>query len=633
VKKFLWLPIVFLMLVNVATGATKYQEAPVLANLVKQGKLPPVEKRLPGTPMIVKPLEETGRYGGTWRMATTGIADAEKLIVRVATYEPLLRWKADWSGIMPNLAISYQVGDHASSYVFKLRKGIFWSDGSPFTADDILFAVENIWKNKELYPAGLPTWMTIEGKPAVVTKVDNYTVKFKFANSYGLFLQRLATPDSLELIQPSQYLKQFHPQFAKENAIEKQVKEGGYHNWVEMFGAKNDRKLNIHRPTLGPWKLTQAIGTGTNVIFERNPYYWKVDTKGQQLPYIDKLQFQVVENPEMVAMKAIAGEIDCQHRSIGGFIEKLPLFKQNQKRGDYRLYKVNYAHSNQLVIAPNLNHKDPVLRKIFNDRNFRFGLSHAINRKQIIDLVLYGMAKPRQTAPNADSPFYYKPLENVAIEYNPKLANEYLDKAGLAKRDKNGIRLRPDGKRLEFNVEFSTFRPQWTDMMEMIVKDWAAVGIKANIKIEDRTLFTERKSALKHDMAIWSDDGGSGAQVLLEAKYYVPINSIESNHAIAYAQWYNSRGKQGEEPTGDMRKLYDLYDKILITPEADEQVKLMKEILKLNAKNLWVIGICSKPSEFGVVKNKMRNVPMVITESWIYPTPGPTNPEQYFWKL
>jgi ABC-type transport system substrate-binding protein len=632
-KKALLVLVLFLMAFQAVAGAPKYQEAPALAKLVKGGDLPAVEQRLPDKPMVVKPLEEVGRYGGTWRMATTGIADVEKLIVRIASYEPLLRWKPDWSGTMPNLAESYKVEDNASSFTFNLRKGIRWSDGSLLTADDILFAVDNIWGNKELFPAGAPKWMIIEGKTAVVTKVNESAVKFKFENSYGLFLQRMATPDSLDLIQPSKYLKQFHPKFASKEAIDKEIRDGGYHTWVEMFNAKNDRKLNLERPTLGPWKMTQAIGTGANVNFDRNPYYWKVDPKGNQLPYIDKLQFQVVENAEVVAMKAIAGEIDCQHRSIGGFIDKLPLFKQNQQRGDYRIYKVHYAHSNQLVISPNLNHQDPVLRKIFENRNFRFGLSHAINRQQIVDLVLFGMAVPRQTAPNPDSPYYYKPLEQLAIAYNPKLANEYLDKAGLTKRDKNGMRLRPDGKPLEINVEFSSFRPEWTNMMELIVKDWAAVGIKANIKLEDRTLFTERKSALKHDMAIWSDDGGSGAQVLLEAKYYVPVNTIESNHAIAFAQWYNSRGKQGEEPTGDMRKLFELYDQILVTPDEKEQVRLMKEILKLNAKNLWVIGICSKPDEFGVVKNKLRNVPMTITESWVYPTPGPTNPEQYFWKL
>ena len=612
------------------TAAPEYSEAPALTQLVNDGQLPKVGDRLPENPMIVEPLEEIGQYGGTWRLTIHGPSSYWVAHVR-HLYEPLVRWEPDFSGVKPNLAESYEVSDDATVFTFYLRKGVKWSDGAPFTADDIGFVVNNIFGNKDLYPGGVPAWLTVNGIPAKFKKIDDFTCQFIFEQPNSMFLWHLASTSGSTFVKPAHYLKQFHPDFAGKEAVHQMAGSGAYSTWVELFNSKDDYQ-NVDRPSLEAWVLTKPIGAGTQAAFRRNPYYWKVDPKGQQLPYLDEVVFEVVDSADVIKLKAMAGEIDFQHEKIGDTIEMFSLLHENMERGDYRLVNVEFAHSNQMLLFPNYNHKDPTLREIFHNKDFRFGLSHAINREEITELVLFGIAEPRQNAPNPDSVYYHPELESVAIEYDPDKANEYLDKAGLDKRDAQGFRTKPDGSRLELNVELSNTRPVWIDMMELVQRDLEKVGLRVNINLHDRNLFDERVNALEHDLAVWSDSAGSGAQVLLYPKFFLPHDE-GSLHMLGYTRWFNTGGVLGEKPEDeDIIKTRELYDQIVTTVDEEKQIELMRQILDLNAENLWTIGISSFPRQLAIVKNDFRNVPTTILESWVYPTPGPTNPETYFWK-
>jgi len=612
-----------------ATGKDikSFNEAPMLIELVKQGKLPPVDKRLPSEPLVVVPVEEIGQYGGTWRTVLLGRADTAWL-TRTVDYEGLLRWSPDFKTVIPNIAKGYKVSDEAKTFTFYLRKGMKWSDGQPFTADDILFWYEDVLMNKELTP-NVPKWLTTDGQPVKVEKVDDYTVRFKFTQPNGLFLQRLATPDGLGLIVPKHYMKQFHIKYAPKEKLDALVKEKQLTDWFSLFQNMNDAWMNPDRPVVNAWKVTIALGVGPRCVFERNPYYWKVDTVGNQLPYIDKISYDIVESVDVAVMKALNGEIDMQDRHIGA-LTYFPMFadKKNQEKGDFRLFYTIPTSSNTMVIAFNLNHKDPVLRKIFNDKRFRFAMSLAINRKEIIDLVYLGKGEPRQPSPLPESPFYHEQLSKAYIEYDPAKANKFLDEMGL-KRGPDGIRLRPDGKPLAVTIEVVTTGIQWIDACELIKKYWEAVGVKTAVKPIERSLFYSRKAAAEHDIAIWGGDGGM--EVLLEPRWYFPFSG-ESNHAPLWQLWYNSGGKSGEEPPPEVKKQMQLYDEITKTASFARQKLLMKQILDIDAKNLYVIGISSNPKGFGIVKNNFRNVPEEMFGSWLYPNPAPTNPCQYFIK-
>jgi peptide/nickel transport system substrate-binding protein len=604
---------------------SKFNEAPQLAELVKQGKLPPVEKRLPKEPLVIVPLERIGEYGGTWRSTLLGRADASA-IWRIVAYEPLIRWSPDFSKILPNIAERWTVTNGGKVFTFYLRQGIKWSDGEPFTADDIMFWYEDIILNKDLTPV-VPRWLTSDGKEVEVEKVGNYVIRFKFTQPQGLFLQYLA--NSPWCFAPKHYMKQFHPRYVVKEKLDAMIKDAKLDHWYQLFSNMNDSWMNPNRPTINAWKLVTPLGVGTRVVLERNPYYWKIDIVGNQLPYIDKLTFDIVENQETLTLKALNGEIDMQYRFVGGGIKGYPLLMENREKGQYRVIKAYPVSMNEILIFFNLNHKDPVLRKIFNDRRFRIAMSHAINRKEIIDLCYLGQAQPYQAAPLPQSPYYYEKYAKAYIEYDPNKANQLLDEIGLIKRDGEGFRLRPDGKTLAITLEIASLPNPWPDAAELIRKYWQQVGVKVDIKLEDRSLWTIRTSGAEHDVSIWFGDGGVHT-ALIESWWYLPISNY-SRQAPLWGIWYATRGKSGEEPPLEVKKQMQLYDQILVTTDSKKQKDLFRQILDIDAQNLYVIGVCTRPFAPGVVKNNFFNVPDEILEDSVA-APGQTNPCQYFIK-
>jgi len=605
---------------------TKFSEAPQLADLVKQGKLPSIDKRLPEKPIVVVPVEEVGQYGGTWRMAMSGRGDT-MLLVREIDYEGLVRIDPTLSIVLPGVAESWKIGGNGRTFTFYLRKGLKWSDGEPFTADDIMFWYKDILLNKELTPVP-PKWLTSEEEVAKVEKLDNYTVRFSFKKPAGLFLPMLATTSGRNLITPSHYLKQFHPNYVTKDKLEELIKKEKLNTWINLFSNKNDPWMNPELPVLNAWKVVTPIGTGTRVSLERNPYYWKVDTAGNQLPYIDRVTADIVESGEVSKMKALNGEIDMQSRGIGQNIADYPLFMENREKGDYRLIRQTHTSMNQHTIIFNLNHKDPVLRKLFNDRRFRIALSHAINRQEIIDLVFLGLAEPWQISPQRGTPLFHEAAAKNYTEYDPKKANQLLDEIGLTKRDRDGFRLRPDGKTLEITIEISGIPG---DIWEMVRKYWQAVGIKVAVKGEDRTLWDIRTAAAEYDVTSWWGDSGTGYEPLIMPYWYFPWMYPDSRQAPQWALWYQSGGKSGEVPPPEVRHQMALYDQITVATDPAKQNQLFKQILDVQAKNLYVMGICTIPPQFIITKNNFRNVPEAY-ESGQFPTNAPVNTCQFFIK-
>lgn len=606
----------------------RFNEAPMLADLVKEGKLPPVDKRLPQEPLVVTPVEEIGQYGGIWRRAAVGVNDVGIINSRI-TYENLVRWSADGKKVIPNVATKWAVSDGGKTFTIYLRKGIKWSDGHPFTADDIIFWYKEVILNKDLTPT-FPTWLTVDGKPGKVEKIDDYTVVFKFDAPYGLFMQMLAGPNALAITQhPAHYLKQFHINYVSKEELEKKVKEAGFQLWHQLYWNKQSWQ-NPDCPRIWAWVVTTPPPSPT-VIATRNPYYWKIDTAGNQLPYIDKIRFDIVENVEVLNMKAMAGEIDMQFRHI--VWTNYTLFMENREKGNYRILKWTSAEGSNALLMPNLNHKDPVLRKLFENIDFRRALSLAINREEINQIAYLGMGKPRQAAVIPQSPYYKEEYEKAYAEYNPTKANQLLDKIGLTKRDKDGFRLRPDGKTLTVTIEYAPLFGPWTDVVTMVKKYWESVGIKTLLKEESRDLFTTRAQAGELDIGIWTMD--RCFTPLIEPLYWLPgmPSGTPPNNANEYWRWYRTGGKEGEKPPEDIVKVYQLYDKAKSTPNELARTNYAHEIMRLNAKNLWVIGIVGNLPQIVIVKNNFRNVPENAIQDWLQLTEGNTFPEQYFFKV
>jgi peptide/nickel transport system substrate-binding protein len=618
-----------------AAAPTTFKEAPMLAEQVKAGKLPPVEQRLPANPLVVKPLDKIGQYGGTWRMGMTAGTD-DPSFYKIFAYEPLVRWNIQWTDIVPNVAEKWEASSDAKEYTFHLRKGIKWSDGVPVTADDIVFWWDDVEMNKDLTSA-IPTWMIAGGQPGTVTKVDDSTVKFTFAAPNGLFLSNVASANGRSMLNfPKHFAQQFHAKYADPAKLDEMVKAGGYTAWRDLFIAKVSQPDGggfgqysvAGRPTLYAWMVEEPMsGSATQVVFVRNPYYWKVDPQGQQYPYIDKLTYDVYQDVAAMLLKATNGEIDFQMRHFNSLANKAVLY-DNQEKGDYGFFDLVSTSSNSVVVHLNLTHKDPAMRQIFQNKDLRIGLSYAINRPEIIDTVYLGQGTPAQPAPLADTPFYNKQLATQYTEYDVKQANAYLDKV-LPNKDANGMRLRPDGQPFSFVIEISNASKDQVDAGNMIAKYWKAVGINVDAKPEDRALMYERKNANDLDAMIWGGEGGLGP--MFDARNFFP-NSNESAYAVPWGNWYSgARDASAEEPPADVKKLQDKFNEVQSLPTFAAQTKAMNELLQMSADYFFDMGVNTPPLGYGIAKNAMVNVPKSMINGWQYPTPAPANTFTFFY--
>ncbi|MBI5252218.1 MAG: ABC transporter substrate-binding protein, partial [Desulfomonile tiedjei] len=603
-----------------------FNEAPSLAAKVKAGELPPIEKRLPESPVVITPLDRPGKYGGVWRRAYTGLSDL--VGARRIVYDPLVRWSTDYK-IVPNLASKWEVLEDGRVFVFHLVKGVKWSDGAPFTADDILFYFEDILQDKELTHS-IPQWLSPGGVPPKVSKLDDLTIKMEFAQPYSLFLERLACPDGMALVsKPKHFLRKFHKKYADPKELEALMNQKKASTWAKLFQDASDIRhgtfTDKDMPSICAW-VTKVPAPAKRFVMERNPYYWKVDTEGNQLPYIESIVHDLQAESQTILLKAIAGEIDMEARHIGG-MQSSVLLLANAAEGKYKLIPKISTASVGLLLAPNLNHKDPAIKKILSDPRFRIALSHAVNRKEINKIVYRGKGVQRQAAPLKESHFYSPSYESAYIEYDPGKAGTLLDEIGL-KLGAHGKRYRPDGQPFRVTLEVVVANQSWVDQAEIVASNLKSIGIDTEVKSETRELFLQRTQGASHDIALWTGDGG--IECLLDPRWYFPYSN-ESLNAPLYGQWFQSGEKKGEEPPAEIKELMDTYNLILRTVSPEKRRELFGKIIAANEKNLWVVGLVHDPPDYYVVSKNMFNVPKKDFQSWMYPNPGPAHPEQFFY--
>ncbi len=620
---------------TVSAAAQEYNEAPALAEMVSAGNLPAVAERLPKAPEVVTPVESVGTYGGVIRRGLRGSSDHNN-ILRFMSPQGLSRWEMDFSGVVPNVAESWDVSDDASEYTFTLREGMKWSDGSPFTADDVMFFVDDLLNNDEFYGGSPPSRFVIEGEPMQGEKIDDYTVKLTFAGPYGQFLSELATPLAQQpVLWAKGYCSQFHPTYNDD--VQSLIDAEGATDWVDLFKRKcGDLEIparwgNPDRPTLDPWVVTDEAYTGdaTRVVFERNPYFWQVDTEGNQLPYIDTVRFGVEQDAESLVLQVIAGEIDFQSRHLDA-PKNTPVFYENQEAGGYEFFKLDNSSSNAMAIYLNLNHKDEDLNKLFNQKDFRVALSLGIDREELIDLIWVGQGEPWQIGAKKGHALYDERLSKQYTELDVDRANELLDGIGLTERDDDGFRLMENGERVSFQVDvIPTLAVEWVDAMELIVEYWAELGIDVQSNPQERTIFYERGDSNDFDAQIWNAPGG--LDPYLSPRNVMAVHPQGSRFALEWSKWYVSGGTQGMAPSDSMQARYDLFEQFKATADPEKQREIFAQIHSIAADEFEVIGIVTDPDRIGIMNAKLKNVPASMPRAWMYPNPGPTLPQQYYY--
>lgn len=634
------------LVLDPAKWPKKFSQAPLLADLVKQGKLPPVEKRIPEEPMVVKPVHSIGKYGGTWRRGFTGPGDGENGN-RIVSTDKILFWDYTGNKVMPCLARDWKVSDDGRVIAILLRKGHKWSDGHPFTADDFIFWYEDVYLNKDLQPTPNPDFM-VNGKPGTLRKRDDYTVVFEFPDPNYLFVDILAGSTAMGggqatqqhfnrtmgAYMPGHYLKQFHSKYVSREEVDRKAKAAGFDGWVSYIKNRWDWRLNPELPVLGPWKTVSPINT-PNWALERNPYYYGVDTQGNQLPYIDRISMTLAENLEVLNLRAIAGQYDLQERHTG--LAKLPVFLENRGKGNYDVRLDPALNGSDATLQTNQAYEaDPEIAKWLQTRDFRRALSLGIERDQLNETFWLGVGTPGSVAP-AESLLYSPGPEwrKKWSTHNPKQANELLDKIGLSKKDGEGYRLRTDGKgrlRLELLTAAGAFIPH-TQIAEMIKEQWKKIGIQADVKEVERSLFFTKIKGNEHQISIWLNDG---SEVLyLFPRHALPVDPVEAMLGHPIADWYASGGAKGKEPKdAELKKALELF-RTAAGKKTQERYKIAQEIWKIMVDNQFSIGtVGQSPAAMGVriVSKKLGNIPSRQVNAQHARTPNSSHPATFYYK-
>ena len=600
----------------VAAGA--YEEAPMLAERVAKGELPPVGERLPEEPVIVEPIESIGKYGGTWRRLTLGGRDIQ-LDSRMG-YEPLVRWDRSGQKVVPGLAEGWDLVDEGKTYVFHLRKGLKWSDGHPLTSEDFLFYYEDVLCDKEMAPV-FPRWLTVAGEPVKVVAPAPYTVEYRFAAPYGIFLELLAYTGSV--LMPKHYLKQFHKRYADMAKLEGKIRRRGFDHWYQLFWRMANQNENPDLPTWKPFKIV-VPAPAMRIVAERNPYYWKVDPEGNQLPYIDRVAYNNVQNNEIVTIKAMAGEADFQARRIDP--TNYPLFMENREKGNYRVQRD--LGPDTIVLYLNQYSKDPAIRGLLQDRRFRIALSLAVNRDEIIDILYTGMAVTSRGVASEYDPYYLPEFDKDYLEYDPDRANALLDELGL-ERSRDGVRRLPDGKpfRRTLNV-YPTESGTSTDLWQLVADYFREVGLDFVVELDAVALSVMQIANGNSDFWAYQLPG---MHWITNPRWYVPWLST-SYYAPLYGRYVASKGKdkQGVKPPPEHQRLVDWYVELCsVADDEERKLELGRKILRQWAEQCYTIGIC-RQELLTIVKNNFKNVPDKIIHAWQIYTPGYIGIEQFY---
>lgn len=585
------------------TSSGSYAEAPQLAELVAAGTLPPVEERLPLEPLVVTPRSEVGTYGGEQRGAAfgpkTGQLDTEGLRM-----QSLLFIEPDLQTLTPNILKAYSPSDDFKTWTLTLREGMKWSDGAPFTTDDFMFWYEDIFLNPELTPAPQAVYVS-GGEPMTMTKIDAVTLEVSFVNpnpNFDLTMSKSYWND--RMFAPKHYLSQWHSKYNPD--ADAQAKSEKFETWVQAFqfhDAHAQDAQDTALPDITPWVLNRIDELG-NKYFERNPYYWAVDTEGNQLPYIDRQVAVLVKDAQVRTLKFISKELDNAGENPLP-VKDYPLYVENETQGDYKVFLFENSRGNDIGISFNQTAKDPVLRAIFQDVRFRQAMSLAINRQQVNDVLYVGRATVRNATIPATTSFYEEWMGSYFAEFDTAKANALLDEIGLTMDAASQVRMRPDGKPLEVVLEcWEEFCPH----SEMVAEMWTAVGVKTTMSQIERTLWLERNQA--NEQEIYAHPFDQIAEPNLRAANCARIRPLSvDSFAPLWRTWYNTDGAEGEEPSAENQQIAELCNQFAAAiPGSPEYQQVGSELAKLYTEQLYSLGISVAPRVM-IISNRLGNTP------------------------
>ncbi|MCJ8142513.1 ABC transporter substrate-binding protein [Ancylobacter sp. A5.8] len=583
-------------------------EPPMFVDQVRVGELPPLAGRLPDPPRVINVAArggEPGRYGGTLRMLMGDPRDIR--MITIYGYARLVVF--DENGrLVPDILEKVDV-EESRVFTFHLRRNHRWSDGQPFTAEDFRYWWQDVATNERFNPGGPPMQMVVDGEKARFEVIDATTVRYSWSKPNPGFLPSLAAAQPFTIAMPAHYMKQFHQRYADPLKLSALVKMERVKDW----GALHDRMSRSYRPenpelpTLGPWvPLTNP--PAEFFVFRRNPFFHRVDETGRQLPYIDKITM-AIGTSSLIPAKVGAGGADLQARYLR--FDNYTFLKEGEERGNYTVRLWEQGVGAYVAIVPNLNANDPGWRDVLRDVRVRRALSVGINRRDINQVIFFGLGHEGANTVIPGSALYDSKYDTAWAQYDPALANRLLDEAGLEQRDKDGIRLLPDGRRAEITVETAGESTEETDIMELVGDDWRKIGIKLHVRGTQRDLLRRGVIAGNVKMSVWQGLDNALASPDMSPVELAPSNSMQFQWPL-WGQYADTGGREGEKPAlPAAAELSGLAERWRQSKTGEEREAIWKRMLEINADQVFTIGVINRTSQPVVVSNRLRNVPDV----------------------
>jgi peptide/nickel transport system substrate-binding protein len=564
---------------------------------------PPVEPAVVDVPKV-------GEQGGSLRMLVSNTRDTRLLVVY--GYARLMAYDTELN-LVPDILEDIEV-EGGRVFTMRLRDGHRWSDGAPFTTEDFRYWWEDVATNEQLSPIGPPIELQVDGEWPEVGILDERHLRYSWSKPNPFFLPALAGARPMFIYAPAHYLKQFHERYADPDELARLVEADRARDWAQLHG-RRDRMYrfdNPDLPTLQPWVLKNSP-PASRFVAERNPYFYRVDEEGQQLPYIDRVLLDVVDS-RLIPVKTGAGETDLQARGLA--FEDYAFLKQREDQSDLRTMLWQTARGAHLALYPNLNAKDEVWRELFRDVRFRRALSLGIERDDINQTFYFGLALGGNNSVLPRSPLYKPEYRYEWAEYDLELANRLLDEIGLTERDAEGIRLLPDGRPMDLIIETAGESDEETDVLQLVQENLLELGIQVYVKPLQRQVLRNRIFAGETLMALWFGLENGIPSADMSPHEFAPT-SQQQYQWPKWGQYFETGGKAGAPPDlPEAERLLELFDAWRQAPTTEARREIWHQMLEIYSEQVYTIGIIAGVPQPVVADQDLRNLPEEAIFNW-----------------
>ena len=501
------------------------------------------------------------------------------------TYEGLIRENPLTGKTEPALAESWQISDDKLKIIFTLRKDLKWSDGKPLTADDVIFSYNQLYLNEEI-PSNARDGLRIGQSRAfpTVKKINNLQVEFTIPEPFAPFLGSTGLS-----ILPAHILRE---------TVEKKGKDGKP-LLLSTWGVDTPPEQIIVN---GPYKL-ESYSTSQRVIFTRNPYYWQKDEQGNQLPYIDKVVWEIVESTDTSLLQFRSGSLD----SIGVSPEYFSLLKTEEKRGDFTIYNGGPAYGT-IFMAFNLNQGerdgkpliDPVKSRWFNNVSFRRAIAYGIDRQRMINNIYRGLGQPQNSPISVQSPYYNASIKGY--EYNPELAKELLLAEGF-KYNKEGNLLDAEGNRVRFTLLTNAGNKIRESLGSQIKQDLSKIGITVDFTpIAFNVLVDKLSNSLDWEAHIIGFTGGNEPH--WGSTLWLPDGNL---HLFNQKPQPGRKPIQGRKVADWEKKIGELYIEAARELDEEKRKEIYAQSQRLTSEYLPLIYLVN-PYSLAAARNRIEGI-------------------------